>query len=77
MMTQQIKERAKQLANKVKELVGQKVGDKAGNNGEEKSTLQDLQERLDQAEGELRQVEAEYHKRIGKIELIRDLLKGV
>lgn len=72
----QIKERVKELANKVKELVGQKVGDKAGNNGEEKSTLQDLRERLDQAENELRQVEAEYHKRVGKIELLKDLLKG-
>ncbi len=56
----------------MKELVGQKVGE----NGEEKSALQDLRERLDQAESELRQVEAEYHKRVGKIELIKDLLKG-
>ena len=54
---------------KVKEITDTKVS----NNGMlEKSTLEN---RIVQMENEIKQVEAEFHKRVGKLELLKELSK--
>ena len=53
---------------KVKETTDTKVS----NNGMlEKSTLEN---RIVQMENEIKQVEAEFHKRVGKLELLKEML---
>ena len=53
---------------KTKEVTETKVSD---NGILKKSTLKD---RIVQMENEIKQVEAEFHKRIGKLELLKEML---
>ena len=53
---------------KVKELTETKNSD---NGMLEKSTLKD---KIVQMENEIKQVEAEFHKRVGKLELLKEML---
>ena len=53
---------------KTKQMESTKVSD----NGQiEKSTLKD---KIVQMENEIKQVEAEFHKRVGKLELLKEML---
>ena len=53
---------------KTKEVTETKISD---NGMLEKSTLEN---RIMQMENEIKQVEAEFHKRIGKLELLKEML---
>ena len=55
---------------KTKETIDTKVS----NNGIlEEFTLEN---RIVQIENEIKQIEAEFHKRVGKLELLKELIKG-
>ena len=60
---------------KVKEVAKELVGSKVGDNGVVETPETSYLEQLERYKSELKQIEAEYHRRIGKIELLEDLLK--
>lgn len=57
---------------KVKEIAKELVGSKVGDNGE--VVKPNHIEKLSALENELKQIEAEYHKRVGKIEMLKELM---
>ena len=56
---------------KVKDVAKELVGTQVGENGEIKEPS--LQEERKRIEAEMKQIEAEYHKRIGMLELLKKM----
>ena len=59
---------------KAKEVAKELVGSKVGDNGEVETPETSYLEQLERYKSELSQIEAEYHKRVGKIELLQEMI---